>query len=243
LCRGNAVLIVNNSQDFLARLESEKFPLAGPACAKAVMLVEPVDFSVNTESAIDNQYMNLTVATDSQRALEQARGLAELISSQGIEVISFPGDRETPDAIFPNNVFATTVDRFIVGHMLHPVRQKEAERQDIRAYFRSLKNQEIDLGLKDCVAELTGTLIVDSARHIGFCGMTGRVNQAGLKAMHEAFDLKMTFEFKLRPEEYHTNVIMMVLASRACVISIRAGLPTRLYPRRLQGHFLTVPWY
>ena len=48
--------------------------------------------------------------------------------------------------------------------------------------------------------------------------MSKRVNQAGLEAMHEAFDLKMTFAFDLDPEEYHTNVVMMVLASRACVI-------------------------
>jgi len=190
----------------------------GPACAKAVMLVEPVDFTVNAESAIDNHYMDLDHVADSKRALDQARALARLISSQGIEVVSFPGRRETPDAVFPNNVFATTVDRLIVGRMLRPSRQKEAERPDIRAYFQSRGYREIDLSHLDLVAELTGTLIIDSARRIGFCGMTGRVNQAGLEAMNEAFDLKMTFSFELRPEEYHTNVIMMVLASRACVI-------------------------
>lgn len=211
-------MIVNKPGDFLTRLDSEDFPATGPACAKAVMLVEPAHFTVNTESAIDNHYMNLAEAADSQRALEQARGLAGLIAGQGIEVISFPGKRETPDAVFPNNVFATTPDRFIVGRMLRPSRQKEADRPDIRAWFASRAYREIDLSTGDMVAELTGALIVDSARRIGFCGMTGRVNEAGLRAMHEAFDLKMTFSFKLRPEEYHTNVIMMVLASRACVI-------------------------
>jgi len=182
------------------------------------MLVEPMDFTVNKESAIDNHYMDLTHVADAQRALEQARGLAELISRRGIEVVRFPGRRETPDAIFPNNVFATTPDRFIVGRMLRPSRQKEADRPDIRAYFQTRGYREIDLSQADLVAELTGTLIIDHARRIGFCGMTGRVNEAGLKAMHEAFDLKMTFSFQLRPEEYHTNVIMMVLASRAVVI-------------------------
>jgi hypothetical protein len=211
-------VIVNDPADFLTRLETETFPSAGPKYAKAVMLVEPMDFTVNTESAIDNHYMDLTHVADAQRALEQARGLAELISRQGIEVVRFPGRRETPDAIFPNNVFATTPDRFIVGRMLRPSRQKEADRPDIRAYFQTRGYREIDLSQADLVAELTGTLIIDHARRIGFCGMTGRVNEAGLKAMHEAFDLKMTFSFQLRPEEYHTNVIMMVLASRAVVI-------------------------
>lgn len=211
-------MIINHPEDFLARLSSEAFPVTGPDCAKAVMLVEPVDFTVNTESAIDNHYMDLDHVADSRRALEQARGLAQLIAGQGIEVINFPGRRETPDAIFPNNVFATTRDRLIVGRMLRPSRQLEAERPDIRTWFQARGYREIDLSQRDLVAELTGTLIVDSARRIGFCGMTGRVNRAGLEAMNEAFDLKMTFSFDLRPEEYHTNVIMMVLASRACVI-------------------------
>lgn len=211
-------MIVNNSEEFIAKLESEAFPAIGPSCAKAVFLVEPADFTVNLESAIDNHYMDLTPVANSQRALEQARGLGDLISAQGIEVVRFPGRRETPDAVFPNNVFATTSDRFIVGRMLRPSRQKEAERSDIRSYFKSRGYREIDLSQRDLVAELTGTLIIDSARRIGFCGMSGRVDRAGLRAMHKAFDLKMTYRFQLRPEEYHTNVVMMILASRACVI-------------------------
>ncbi|HEY5776462.1 MAG TPA: arginine deiminase-related protein [Xanthomonadales bacterium] len=211
-------MIVDKPADFLAKLETETFPATGPVCAKAVMLVEPAEFTVNTESAIDNHYMNLTDLADSQRALEQARALAGLITRQGIDVVSFPGRRETPDAVFPNNVFATTPDRFIIGRMLRPSRQREADRPDIRAYFTTRGYREIDLSGEDMVAELTGTLIIDHARGIGFCGMTGRVDQAGLRAMHEAFDLKLTFSFDLRPEEYHTNVIMMVLAGRACVI-------------------------
>jgi hypothetical protein len=211
-------VIVNRPEDFIAKLDSETFPVIGPACAKAVFLVEPMEFTVNKESAIDNHYMDLDHVADAQRALEQAQGLADLISNQGIEVVRFPGRRETPDAVFPNNVFATTTDNFIVGRMLRPSRQKEVGRSDIRNYFLSKGYRQIDLSQRDMVAELTGTLIIDSARRIGFCGMTGRVNQAGLEAMNDAFDLKMTFSFDLRPEEYHTNVIMMILASRACVM-------------------------
>jgi len=212
-------VIVDNPADFLQQLASGDFTAAGPACARAVMLVEPAEFTVNTESAIDNHYMDLDHKADAERALGQARDLAGLIAAQGIEVVTFAGRRETPDGVFPNNVFATTPDqRFIVGRMLRPSRQLEAERPDIRAWFGSRGYREIDLSLDDLVAELTGTLIIDSARRIGFCGMTQRVNRAGLEAMHEAFGLKLTFSFDLRPEEYHTNVIMMVLASRALVI-------------------------
>jgi len=211
-------VIVDNPADFLQQLAAGDFPADGPAHARAVMLVEPADFTVNTESAIDNHYMDLDHKADAERALRQARSLGDLIASRGIEVVTFPGWRETPDGVFPNNVFATTPERFIVGRMLRPSRQREAERPDIRAWFKTRGYREIDLDHPGLVAELTGTLIIDSARRIGFCGMTQRVNRAGLEAMHEAFGLKLTFSFDLRPEEYHTNVIMMVLASRALVI-------------------------
>lgn len=233
-------MIVDNPADFLRQLASGDFPEAGPFCARAVMLVEPADFKVNAESAIDNHYMDLDHKANAERALAQARNLARLIADQGIEVVTFPGRRETPDGVFPNNVFATTPDqRFIVGRMLRKSRQLEADRPDIRAWFGSRGYREIDLNHPGLVAELTGTLIVDSARRIGFCGMTRRVNRAGLEAMHEAFGLKLTFSFNLRPEEYHTNVIMMVLASRAMVIYpggfTDPGVPAalaRAYPGR-----------
>ncbi len=211
-------MIVNNPEEFLRQLEDGKYPADAPACARAVMMVEPADFRVSAESAVDNHYMNLEDSVDAKLALRQSRDLAQLIGSQDIDVVSFPGDPKTPDAIFPNNVFAITENNLIIGHMLHPGRQAEAEREDIREYFRSRGYGSIDLSEQDCIAELTGVLNIDYARQIGFCGMTGRVDEAGLEAMHAAFALKMIFSFELQPEEYHTNVIMMVLASRACVI-------------------------
>jgi N-dimethylarginine dimethylaminohydrolase len=36
--------------------------------------------------------------------------------------------------------------------------------------------------------------------------------------MHEAFGLRLTYVFPLAPGEYHTNVVLAVLAGRACVL-------------------------
>lgn len=163
--------------------------------------------------------MDLDVDVDPGRALDQHRALSEAISACGIPVVRFPGRPETPDDVFPNNVFATAPGRLIVGAMRHPERQREAERADIRAFFSDLMQYEtLDLSGRDLVAELTGALVLDRARRIGFCGITQRVDEAGCKAMHESFDLGLTFQFDLDEREYHTNVIMAVLASRALVI-------------------------
>ena len=79
---------------------------------------------------------------------------------------------------------------------------------------------EIDLsGCDDLVAELTGSLIIDRARGIGYCGLSERCDMAGAQAMHKAFDLRVTFCFELAESEYHTNVVLTLMASRATIIA------------------------
>ncbi|HLS04754.1 MAG TPA: arginine deiminase-related protein [Wenzhouxiangella sp.] len=212
-------MIVRTPSDFRKQISAGGFDARSPAAPRGVFLVEPASFSLAEQSASDNKYMNLDVEVDHQRAVEQHRALTEAIAACGIPVVRFPGRAETPDDIYPNNVFATAAGKFIVGAMYHPVRQREAGRADIRAFFTKLLGYEtVDLSGRDLVAELTGVLIVDRARRIGYCGMTNRVDDAGCQAMHEAFDLALTFQFDLAANEYHTNIAMSVLSSRALVI-------------------------
>jgi hypothetical protein len=167
---------------------------------------------------------------DQDRALQQYVGLVEKIRGAGVPVKNFAGGAKTPEDVFPNNVFATSPGRLVIGHMLHASRQAETRRADIRSYFRGLGYQEYDLSVEECVAELTGPLIIDRARRLGFCGMTGRVNEAGLKAMHNAFNLRHTLYFDLKEGEYHTNVVLSILAGRACVVHAASIQDSRVVP-------------
>ena len=211
-------MITHDPQVTLDAVRSGQVPANAPPVPKGVMMIEPNNFRLNAESAQDNRYMDLQVPTDADRALEQYIDLMALIRDAGIPVKSFAGNSRTPDDVFPNNVFGTAPGRFIVGHMLHPNRQLEAQRQDIRAYFQGQGYKLFDLSEEDCVAELTGPLVIDRSRRLGFCGMTPRVNDAGVRAMHKAFDLCHTLQFQLADGEYHTNVVLAVLAGKACVM-------------------------
>src|SRR5690242_228906 len=93
-------------------------PDFGPANAKAAFLVAPEGFALAAQSASDNAYMDLAVAVDPQRALAQHRALQAALAT-ALPAICFPGDAATPDALFPNNVFATAPGRLILGHMRH----------------------------------------------------------------------------------------------------------------------------
>src|SRR6056297_3355942 len=212
-------MIVTKPEEFRAQLEGDWLTADSAGVPRAVFLVEPADFSLSRQAARDNSYMDLTVSVNPGLAIAQHRDLTDRIAACGVPVIRFPGRRENPDDVFPNNVFGTIPGRFIVGAMLHPERQQEARRPDIRALFTELMNyREVDLSGRGLVAELTGAMVLDRARRLGFCGITRRVDARGCAAMHEAFELALTFRFELKPEEYHTNVVMAVLASRALVI-------------------------
>jgi hypothetical protein len=212
-------MIVTSADQFLAAYSPERFPLQAAATARAAFLVAPHGFALAAESATDNRYMAMHENADSLRALGEHAALAAQLRGC-LPTIVFPGDASTPDAVFPNNVFASAPGRLIVGAMRHAVRRREAARADIRGFFRDLLNCDIvDLSTQSLVAELTGSLVIDRARGIGFCGLSERCDMAGARAMHAAFGLKLTFCFDLAPGEYHTNVVLAVLASRAAIIA------------------------
>lgn len=211
-------MITRDCNAFLAHA-GQLAPDFGPATARAAFLVAPEGFALAEQSTADNRYMAAAAAFDPARALEQHRDLQRALSTV-LPTVCFPGDPATPDAVFPNNVFATgRVDgggRYLVGRMRHPVRQREAARADIRGFFGGvLDYAEIDLSTQPHPCELTGSLVVDRARGIGYCGLSERCDEAGARLMHEALGLRATLLFDLAAGEYHANVILAVLAGRA----------------------------
>lgn len=193
-------------------------PDFGPATPRAAFLVAPDHFERADESARDNRYMAHADAFDAARAGAQHRALHRRMADE-LPTVCFPGAGDTPDGLFPNNVFATAPGRAIVGRMHHPVRRREASRGDIRGFLRDvLGYREHDLSTQPHACELTGSLVVDRARGLGFCGLSARCDLDGARLMHAAFGLRATLAFELAAGEYHTNVVLAVLAGRAALV-------------------------
>lgn len=210
-------MITRDTREFFAFAAS--CAADAPACAKAAFMVTPEGFRLAEQSATDNRYMQMTASVDAASAHAEHRALQTAIRAC-LPVISFPGDADTPDAVFPNNVYALTPEHLIIGHMRHPVRQREAAREDIRSFFtETLGRTLIDLGNQPGICELTGSLVIDRARGLGFCGLSERCDEAGARAMHAAFGLRATLLFDLAEGEYHTNVVLSILAGRAAIIA------------------------
>ena len=213
-------MIAWNAGEFRAAYDPARHPASRRATARAALMVEPTGIALSAESASDNRYMDLAQRIDPERAVAQHRVLADAIRRHArIPVESFAGSPDTPDAVFPNNVYGTTEGRALIGAMRHEVRRREAARDDIVAWLARdralLRVQDLGDGV---VAELTGPLVIDRARGIGWHGRTERLNDAGVRALHDGFGLALSYAFDLVPTEYHTNVVMAVLAGRVLVV-------------------------
>lgn len=199
----------------LARAATPDF---GPATPRAAFLVAPDGFRLAGESATDNRYMAAATGFDAARASAEHRELHRAIAPV-LPTVCFAGNPDTPDALFPNNVFGTAAGRYVVGRMRHPVRRREAARHDIRGFFGAvLDYAEIDLSEQPHPCELTGSLVIDRVRGLGFAGLSERCDAEGVRLMHDAFGLRATLVFDLAAGEYHTNVVLAVLAGRAALI-------------------------
>ena len=210
-------MITRDTAAFFA-FAAHRAPNAARAVPKALFLVQPEGMALAAESAQDNAYMAAAASFDVEAALREHRALARALSAHA-PVVSFPGDPATPDAVFPNNVFATTPGRLVIGHMRHAVRRREAARADIRGFFsEALGYRVVDLSLQPGIAELTGALVIDRARNVGYCGLSARCDAEGAAAMHAAFGLDATLLFDLAPAEYHANVLLQVYAGRLAVV-------------------------
>ena len=189
-----------------------------PATARAAFLVSPVGFHRAEQSAQDNIYMADAGSFDADLALHQHLDLQAQLS-RSLPVMSFAGQPSAPDGVFPNNAFGTIEGRLIAGRMRHPVRQQEAARKDIRGLFRDVLSYEcVDLSMQAHPCELTGAMVIDRARGLGYIGLSERCDERGAQLMHEAFGLRASLMFDLAPGEYHTNVVFAVLAGRAAVV-------------------------
>lgn len=188
-----------------------------PATARGAFFLRPDHFALAEESARDNRYM-ASGGVDRARALREHDALVEAIG-RVIPTQVFAGLPDAPDAVFPNNVFATVPGKLMIGAMRHPVRQREADRNDIPEWFHTRHGYATEsLIAPGVIAELTGALVPDRAAGIGWFGRTERLNHAGAEAMHRAFGFRISLMFDLAPGEYHTNVVMSVLAGRALVL-------------------------
>lgn len=188
--------------------------------ARRVLMVAPVGFAANPETADDNAFQRpIEGDVDQVRAAARAEfdRLVETLRDHGVEVEVFvPPDEETTDAVFPNNWFSTFADGTALLYPMRAPSRRRERRPEIVAMLRERYDPVIDLTEaeeEDRFLEGTGSLVVDEAARIVYASVSSRTDPDLAARWAERFghDLVM---FRARDrdgrEVYHTNVVMSV---------------------------------
>ncbi|MEH6306523.1 arginine deiminase-related protein [Olivibacter sp. CPCC 100613] len=184
-----------------------------------IMMIKPVNFKYNEETAVNNRFQQATKDIDVQKlALIQFDKMLALLENNNVNVQVFEDTLETytPDSIFPNNWISFHEDGSIVLYPMFSKNRRKERRQDIIDILSNkyeLKNT-VDLTYfeqKDLFLEGTGSMILDRQNRVTYMCTSAR---SSTKILYE-FCKNLGYNplyFKAQDRKgfpiYHTNVMM-----------------------------------
>jgi hypothetical protein len=210
--------------------------------AAAVLMVRPVNFGFNPQTAGSNRFQSLPGGPDADpaaAALREFGGLAGALRSAGVQVIEAADSAAPvkPDAVFPNNWLSLHADGTLVLYpMMAPNRRAERRREIIAQVEREAGfhvTRTVDLSLREesgRYLEGTGSLVLDRAEHVAYAALSPRTDPQVLDEFARALDYEL-MSFEASDEAggaiYHTNVLMAIGTSFAVICGESIAAPRR----------------
>lgn len=194
-------------------------------------MIEPIGFRSNPETLADNAFQRPPGDESPQgveiAAREEFARLRAALESRGVEVEwrAARGNREAPDAVFPNNWFSThAAGRLVLYPMRSPTRRLE-RREELIAELRARYPVLVDLTGYEAdgrFLEGTGSLVIDERAGIVYASESPRTDRRLVEVWAEQLALEpiifRAIDAADRPI-YHTNVVMSVGTAWAVVCS------------------------
>ncbi len=184
-----------------------------------VLMIRPVNFGFNLETAASNAFQTELNISDSQsQALERFDAFVEVLRANDVKVIVVEDTKEpfTPDSIFPNNWFSTHHSGKVILYPMEAKNRRAERRKDIlEDLSKSFHLAEIiDLSYfenESKYLEGTGSLILDRINKIAYACISSRTNTDVLEVWSKQMNYKIcsfySFDTGQKPV-YHTNVMM-----------------------------------
>jgi hypothetical protein len=199
-------------------------PLAGPEpqCANAVLMIRPVCFGANPETAASNRFQHKGADADAAGiARREFDGLARALGDAGIAVhvaVDTPQPPK-PDACFPNNWVSFHADGTAVLYpMMAPSRRAE-RRVEVLTVLRTAGfriARTVDLSGWEARGEFlegTGSLVLDRCHRSAYACRSPRTSPAALADFAGRLQYRViAFDATGAADEpaYHTNVLMAI---------------------------------
>lgn len=201
--------------------------------ASAVLMIRPVRFESNPQTAASNRFQGraggtalgtaLGTAEEQQRAAAaEFERLREALGAAGVRVLAFDDTPEphTPDAVFPNNWVSFHADGTVVLYPMEAENRRLERRRDIvealASRHRFLVRDVVDLTHHEAdghYLEGTGSMVLDRANRIAYACLSSRTHLDPLGEFTQRMDYDaVTFDAVDRDGApiYHTNVLMNV---------------------------------
>ncbi len=193
-----------------------------------ILMVRPVDFHFNHETAKNNYYQKNDVdsseMTINELATKEFDSFVDTLRSKGINVIVVDdlADPVTPDSIFPNNWVSFHEDGSVGLYPMFAENRRLERRSDI---IETLRDEGFKVSqIKDLTeAEMdgeylegTGSMVLDRENKIAYAAISVRTSKEVLKDFCKGFGYEAV-DFvayqtanNQRLPIYHTNVMMCV---------------------------------
>lgn len=201
-----------------------------------VLMIEPVAFGYNAETAENNYFQVEQHSSDVQKkALQEFDHFVEKLTSKGIHVITVQDTPEPhkPDSIFPNNWVSFHRDGKVVLYPMFAPNRRTERRLEI---LDTIKNNGFEISEiinlsqsedTDQFLEGTGSMIFDHDHKIAYGSVSVRLNEALFRDFCAQFGYTpvVFHSFQTANDQrlpiYHTNV-MMCIADEFAIICLDA---------------------
>jgi hypothetical protein len=202
--------------------------------ANCVVMVPPKEFRYNAETAEDNEFQHKVDLDEKQvrtNAMSEYVAMVAGLRNEGVQVVEFDyplGEKETPDAVFPNNWFSTTTQgELFVFPMACSNRQLEVKPEALAQALKdsgrkvSTNYSFVSFIEEDAYLESTGVMVMDHINRTIYAALSHRCDREVLEqyAQKIGYEKVISFQTSLPSGQpiYHTNV-MMAVGESFCVI-------------------------
>lgn len=196
-------------------------------CTSTVLMIEPIAFGYNPETAVNNYFQveNDMAQSETQRlALAEFQEMVRVLRENGIKVIIIKDTPypHTPDSIFPNNWISFHMNNHVIFYPMFAENRRLERRMDILLEIENQLDRKFhytdysNFEKENIFLEGTGSIVPDRKNRIAYASISVRTDKdLFLKFCQEQdfkpvyFNATQTVDGKQFPI-YHTNVIMCV---------------------------------
>lgn len=201
-------------------------------CANVVLMIKPVNFFYNSETALSNVFQKKpedSINEIKNMVLTEFDNAVELLRNEGLLVDVINPDKmlNIPDQVFPNNWFQVTHDGKLI---LFPMQSENRRKERLQYIIDHLKKKYlisdvIDLTFHEknhLFLEGTGSVVLDHNSMTAYAVKSARTSEKVFNEYCKIIDYKPVFfranEFK-GSSIYHTNVLMSLGPGFAIICS------------------------